>query len=334
MTAFGTAFTDRMEIAAWRQGGWDEPTLVPTAQPLPLHPAAHALHYGSSCFEGLKAHRGEDGKVRIFRLDAHVRRLQGSTRQLQLPVPPAPMVEAMVVDVVRDALDAVPDAPGSLYLRPTIIGTEPNIGAAAHPTSEALLYVLGSPVGDYFAGGTRPLALAVETTRERTTEQFGTVKTGANYAMALRVTLDAQRELGVDQVLFAPGGDVQETGASNILLLDGDVLLTPKRTGAFLHGITLDSLLHLAAELGYRVDERPVEIEELVERARQPEAELALSGTAAVLAGVGELVHHGERVTVGSGGIGPATERLRTALTDLQRGVRADDRGWTTLVEA
>lgn len=325
-TTFGTAFVERMAVARWADDAWSAPALGPLE--LTLHPAAHALHYGSACFEGLKAHRGVDGTVRIFRLDRHVARLRASATALALPVPPADLVTTMVIDTVRAGLEAVPEPPGSLYLRPTLIGTEANIGAAAHPTAEAVLFVLASPVGDYFAGGERPLTVVVETGRLRTTPQFGAVKTGANYAMALGATVDAASTHGTDQVLFAPGGDVQETGASNFLLLDDARLVTPARTAAFLDGVTIDSLLRIAGDLGYRVEERPVTVDEVLAWAARPGAEAALSGTAAVLAGVGTLVHDGARHPVGSGCVGPNTHRLRDALRAIQRAEAPDPAGW------
>jgi branched-chain amino acid aminotransferase len=328
---FGTVFTDHMALARYAHGVWEAPKLGPV-EPLPLHPATHALHYGSACFEGLKAHRGTDGVVRIFRLDAHVRRLQQSATILALPVPPAPMLTEMIVDVVRAGLDDTPEAPGSLYLRPTLLGSEVNIGAAGHPSAEAILFVLASPVGAYFDGGMRPLSLAIETDQPRTTPQFGMVKSGANYAMALGPTMQARHDLGVDQVLFAPSGVVQETGASNFLLLDGKRVVTPELTPSFLHGVTRDSVLEIATDLGYRVEERTVTIDDVLEWAVQPDAEAALSGTAAVLASVGELIHAGDRIKVGTGEIGPHTLRIRQALTDVQTGQRRDTHGWLTPV--
>jgi branched-chain amino acid aminotransferase len=157
------------------------------------------------------------------------------------------------------------------------------------------------------------------------------VKSGANYVMALRPTLDAKKALGADQVLFAPGGLVQETGASNFMLIDAERVVTPALTSSFLHGVTRDSLLRLAVDLGYAVEERDVSVDEVVEWARRPDAEAGLSGTAAVLAPVGTLVHRGERVAVGNGGIGEHTMRLRTALTDLHVGAAPDPYGWLTL---
>jgi branched-chain amino acid aminotransferase len=327
---FGTVLVEQMSLARWSHGAWDAPKLGPL-EPF-VHPAAHVLHYGSSCFEGLKAHRGADGVVRIFRLDRHAQRLQESAAVLLLPPPPTDLVREMVIDVVRASLPEVPVAPGSLYLRPTLIGTEQNIGAAAHPSAEAALFVLASPVGDYFAGGDRALALAVETARPRTTAAFGRVKTGANYAMALGPTRAAAAALGIDQLLFAPGGLVEETGASNVFLLDGERLITPALTDSFLHGVTRDSILTIAADLGYVVEERAVTVDELLAWASRPEGEVALSGTAAVIAGVGELVHGGRRLTVGTGAVGPTTARLRRTLAELHRGERPDDHGWLTPV--
>ena len=272
--------------------------------------------------------------VRIFRLDRHVLRMQRSAEILRLPVPPGDMLTEMVLEVVRANLGEVPAAPGSLYLRPTLIGIEENIGAAAVPSKQALLYVLPSPVGDYFAGGIRPLKIAIETDTPRTTPQFGMVKSGANYVMALGPTMDAKQGLGVDQVLFAPDGVVQETGAANFMMIDSERVVTPALTDAFLHGVTRDSLLTLAADMGYVVEERQqLTVEDVLEWAARPEAEAALSGTAAVLASVGAFVHKGEELPVGSGEVGGHTLELRSALTDIQVGTRPDPYGWLTEVK-
>lgn len=330
--AFGASFTDRMPVAEFTGGEWGAARLDPV-QPLSLHPAAHVLHYGSACFEGLKAHRGADGTVRIFRLDQHVRRMQRSAEVLVLPVPPTELLTGMVTDAVRAGLDEVPEAPGSLYLRPILMGVDANIGSAARPSDDALLYVLASPVGDYFAGGLRALVVAVSR-QPRTTPQFGVVKTGANYAMALRTTRQANAEVGADQVLFAPDGRVEETGASNFLLIDGERVVTPELTDAFLHGVTRDSLLTIAADLGFEVEERAVTIDDLLAWAARPDAEAALSGTAAALSPVGQLVLDGERIAVGTGDVGPNAVRLRDALREVQTGVRPDPGGWLTEVRS
>lgn len=315
-----------MAVAHWTSDGWSSVSLEPVA-PLRMHPAAHALHYGSSCFEGLKAHRGIDDTVRIFRIDRHVARLRSSAERLHLPVPEAEVVADMIVETVRSNLHLVPDTPGSLYIRPTLVGTAPNIGAAGSPTTEAILYILTSPVGDYFAGGVDPLRIAVETQRPRTTPQFGSVKTGANYAMALGVTMAARARYGVAQVLFAPDGVIQETGASNVLLISDQAVVTPVLDGSFLEGVTRDSLLTLAADRGMKVDERVVTVDDLI--AWCSSDEVALSGTAAVLASVGALVIDGDEVAVGDGNAGRETLELRQALIDTQIGRLPDRYGWT-----
>lgn len=326
---FGTAFAPNLTVCRFADGAF-EPAKVQPVEDLSLHPAAHVLHYGSACFEGLKAHKGVDGRVRLFRADRHVARMRRSASLLSLPVPDEDLLHGMLRDAVDSNRDAVPDAPGALYLRPVLIGTEANIGAAATPSKDALLYVLCSPVGDYFTGGIRPLSLLLETELPRTTPLFGEVKCGANYVQALGPTRRAVAEHGVDQVLFAPGGDVQETGAANFLLLDAERVTTRALDGSFLHGVTRDSILVLACSLGYEVDERNLTVDELLERA--PRTEAALSGTAAILSGVGTLVHRGERVRIGDGGVGPTTLRLRRALVDVQQGAAADPWGWTAEV--
>lgn len=330
MTAepFGSVICPTMAVSVFSDGRYGAIDLQPVG-PLPLHPAAHVLHYSSACFEGLKAHRGRDGIVRLFRVDRHARRMAASAERLCLPVPAPDLVETMVRQVVAANRDAAPAPPGALYLRPVLIGTEENIGAAAHPSTSALLYVIASPVGDYF-DSSRALTVAIETDLPRTTPQFGQVKAGANYVMALGVTRRARKDHGADQVLFAPAGDAQETGASNFLLIDGDHIVTKALDPSFLHGVTRDSLLVLARESGYGIEERDLPVDEIV--ARAPDVEMALSGTAAVLAPVGTLIHDGRRITVGDGSPGVRTTKLRESLLAVQRGEAPDRWDWTSPV--
>ncbi|MCG8369489.1 MAG: branched-chain amino acid aminotransferase [Proteobacteria bacterium] len=329
MKPFGTEFCDHFAIARYADGAWSAPSVEPLA-PFPMHPAAHVFHYASTCFEGFKAYRWADGKGRIFRLPDHVARMQKSAESLCLPVPDAELLAGMVVDVVHANLADIPEPPASLYLRPTLIGTLENIGAAAAPSDEAILYVLGSPVGDYFAGGAAALKLLIEDRRERTTAQLGSTKTGGNYAAALGPTLAAKAEYGVDQVLFCPQGDVQETGAANFMLISDEEILTKSLDTTFLHGMTRDSILKLGAGLGYRISERPFTVDELLDKV--PTWEACLSGTAATLSPVGSLVYQGEAIRVRDGQPGPNRARLQKALQDLQYGLREDTHGWLTEV--
>ncbi len=330
MAAFGTVFCDHFTIARFNGGAWEAAELRPLA-PLSLHPAAHVFHYASTCFEGFKAYRWDDGKARIFRLHDHVRRMQGSARSLRLPEPDAAQMAQMVTDLVRRHTADIPAPPSSLYLRPTLIGTLENIGAAASPSTEALLYVIASPVGDYFKGGAGPLKLLVDDRRARTTEQLGSTKTGGNYAAALGPTLDAKAKYGVDQVLFCPNGDVQETGAANFLLISDDEIITKPLDSSFLHGMTRDSILKLGAGMGYRVREENFTVDQLLEWTGDYEA--ALSGTAATLAPVGRLVYREREITVRDGASGPNTARLRQALQDIHFGKAPDGHGWLTAVD-
>lgn len=327
--AFGTVLAGEMAVATWRNGAWSRHEMRATG-PIELHPAAHVLHYGSSCFEGFKAYRWADGSVNVFRMDRHVERMRQSARALVMPEPDAALLAQMVRDVVERNRGVVPEAPGALYLRPVLFGTTANIGAAATPTSEACLIVLASPVWDYFAGGAKALRIYVDDVNTRTAAHTGMVKTGGNYAAALGPTLAAKQKHGTDQVLFCPGGKVQETGAANFLLLREGHVLTRSLDPSFLHGVTRDSLLMLARSTGFEVEERPFDVEEMLAWVRDGEA--ALSGTAAVLTGVGTLIHRGTEHRVGSGEIGPVTRRLRAALVAIQQGEAPDRFGWLTRV--
>ncbi len=325
---FGSALTDSMSITSFRGGSWEPERLDRTA-PLAIHPAAHALHYGSSCFEGFKAYRRADGGIHIFRMEQHIERLRQSAELLSLPQPEAAQVQRMVLALVDRCRADVPEAPGALYLRPVLFGTTPNIGAAGVPSAEACLVVLASPVWDYFAGGLKPLRILLELSA-RTAPNLGRVKTGGNYAAALGPTLAARRTHRADQVQFCPNGKVQETGAANFLLVRDGEILTRSLDATFLHGVTRDSTLTLARDLGYEVSERIFDIDETLQWITRGEA--VLSGTAAVLTGVGALIHEGRDITVGNGEVGPHTRALRAALIAIQRGDSPDKFGWLTPV--
>ncbi|NND61125.1 MAG: branched-chain amino acid aminotransferase, partial [Gammaproteobacteria bacterium] len=314
MAAFGSHFASLMIASHYGDNSWTPIELMQTSE-LSFHPGAHVLHYSSTCFEGLKAYRHDDGSVHIFRLDRHVKRMQNSAASLCLPVPPVEMLDEMMRRLVEAVRDDVPHYPSSLYLRPVLLGLDANIGSAAKPSHEALLYIVASPVGDYFEAGERPLRLWIEEHAMRTTPQFGEVKTGGNYASALQHFMRAKKKYAVDQVLFCPGGDVQETGAANFLLINNDCVLTKRLDGSILPGITRASLLQLAATSGYRVEERDITVEEMLQFVENGEA--ALSGTAAMLAGVGELLRGDEVHKVNGGEIGDNTRRLRRMLADI-----------------
>jgi len=329
MAQFGTELCDTFAIARFENDAWQAPSLQPLA-PLPMHPAAHVLHYASTCFEGLKAYRWKDGKARVYRLTDHVARMQRSAASLHLPIPDTALLAGMVTDLVALHINDIPEPPGSLYLRPALIGTLENIGAAASASYEATLFVLASPVGDYFSSGASTLKLLVEDKRARSTEQLGKTKTGGNYAAALGPILEGKAEYGTDQVLFCPNGDVQETGAANFLLISNNEIITKPLDSSFLHGMTRDSILKLGADAGYKINERNFTVPELLQWAADYEA--VLSGTAACLSPVGCLVYEGKEFAVRDGKPGPNTERLRRALQDIQFGEAEDTHGWLSEV--
>lgn len=330
MAAFGTVFTPEMIISRFQHNSWSTPELV-ASDSISLHPGAHVLHYSSTCFEGLKAFRHADGGIYIFRMDKNVARLAQSSQLLALPQIDGAMLRQMILDIVKRYAADVPNPPGSMYIRPTHIGTEASIGKAAAPSLESMLYVLLSPVGDYFAGGAKPLRLLLED-NARCAAHMGMVKSGGNYASALQPIMKARAAVQADQVLFCPNGDVQETGAANFLLIDGNEIITKALDSSFLHGVTRDSILTLARDRGMKVSERELTVDELLERAQKPGTEAALSGTAAVLTPVGTLIHAGKEYQVGTGQGGTTTAALRQALNDIQWGKAEDKHGWLVKV--
>ena len=331
MAAFGSVFMPKMALATFENNQWSDAKIV-ASDSIQLHPGAHVLHYSSTCFEGLKAFRHADGSVHVFRMDQNIKRLAQSSRLLSLPAIDEAQVSKMIVDAVAEFAADVPEPPGSMYIRPTHIGTEAAVGKAAAPTATSMLYVLLSPVGDYFTGGAKALRILLDETGMRCAPHMGMIKSGGNYASALGPMMKAKAEVQADQILFCPKGDVQETGAANFLLIDGNEIITKGLDSSFLHGVTRSSILTLAADLGMTVSERDLTVAELLERAAKPEVEAVLSGTAAVLTSVGTFIHNDKEYKVGTGEPGPIAQKLRQALNDIQWGKAEDKHNWLTKV--
>lgn len=319
---FGSVFYEKMPVISFENGKW-QPTQWQSSKDLTIAAGAHALHYGSECFEGLKAFRQSNGKIALFRPHANIARMQKSAEILHLPIPDTSAYLEALIELVKQAADEVPDAPASLYLRPTLIGTDPIIGKAGTPSDTALLYILASPVGDYFKVGS-PVKILVETTNMRCAPHMGRVKCGGNYASALPWVLKAKAEHGASQVLFCPNGDVQETGAANFALINGNEIITKPLTDEFLHGITRDSVLMVAKDLGYTITERNFSVDEL-KNAIANGAEAILTGTAAVISPVTSFVIDNTEIIVKSQERGQA---IRTAITNIQFGISEDKYGW------
>ncbi len=330
---FGQVFTDHMFRMEHVDGAWRDPRIVPFA-PLAISPAASGLHYGQAMFEGLKAFRGADGKVRMFRLDRHCRRLASGAPRLAMPAPPADLLEAairMFVDLERDW---VPEAPGtSLYLRPTLLATEPFLGV--RPATEYLLFVIASPAAGYFGAG-GPLRLRVEERLVRAAAGgLGAVKAAANYAASLLAGEQARAD-GFDQVLWTDAHEhsaIEEAGMMNVFAHLDDEVVTPPLDGTVLAGVNRDAVISLLRGWGQRVRQRRITMDEILEARRTGRLhEMWGSGTGAGIAAIGELGWRGERIVVGDGGEGPLARKLGSALRDIQTGVAADPEGWMTEV--
>jgi branched-chain amino acid aminotransferase len=332
MSVFGTVFMPQMALATFGNNTWSDSQQV-SADSIQLHPGAHVLHYSSTCFEGMKAFRHADDSVHVFRMDQNIKRFEQSSRLLSLPKINTHQVESMILDIVAQYASEVPEPPGSMYIRPTHLGTEASIGKAAAPSLTSMLYILLSPVGDYFSSSAKPLRLLLDETGLRCSPHMGMIKSGGNYASALGPILQARKEVQADQILFCPDGDVQETGAANFILIDGNEIITKALDSSFLHGVTRSSILTLATDLGLTISERNISVSELLERAAKPNVEAALSGTAAVLTPVGTFIHNGHEHQVGSGEAGPTTVKLRQALNDIQWGRAEDKYNWLVKVK-
>ncbi|MEU9010666.1 branched-chain amino acid aminotransferase [Streptomyces sp. NPDC048479] len=330
---FGRHFTDHMVTIKWTEGrGWHDAQLVPYA-PLSIDPANMTLHYAQEIFEGLKAYRRPDGSVVTFRPEANAQRFQRSAARLAMPeLPVETFIEACDALVQQDK-PWVPAHGGesSLYLRPFMIATE--VGLGVRPANEYLFIVIASPAGAYFPGGVKPVSIWLSEDRVRAVPGgMGDAKTGGNYAASLLAQAEAA-EKGCDQVAYLDAVEhkwVEELGGMNLYFVYGNRIVTPELTGSLLAGITRDSLLQLAKDLGYESEEGRISVDQwMADTENGTLTEVFACGTAAVITPVG-LVKSASGDWKQSGGQpGEVTLRLRKALLDIQTGKAEDVHGWT-----
>jgi branched-chain amino acid aminotransferase len=334
---FGVHFTDHMVTARWnRTDGWHGATVEPY-RPIELDPAAMVLHYGQAIFEGLKAYRHADGSIQSFRPEANAERFRRSSRRLAMPELPDELFLGSLRELVAVDERWVPSADEeSLYLRPFMISTE--VGLGVRPASEYLYVLIASPAGSYFASGVRPVSVWLSTEYVRAAPGgTGAAKFAGNYAASLVAQAQAA-EQGCDQVVWLDAVErrwVEEMGGMNLFFVFGSGssarVVTPELTGSLLAGVTRDSLLTLASELGYQVEERRVSTEEWEKKVESGElTEVFACGTAAVITPVGSVKHADGGFTINGGEPGTVSMRLREALTALQRGTAPDPHGWMT----
>ncbi len=328
---FGDVFTDHMFMMDYAEGvGWHDPRIVPYG-PVSLPPAAACFHYGQTIFEGLKAYRGPDGRVLLFRPYDNARRLNASAERLCMPGVDEEMFVGAIEQLVALDQDWIPDAEGtSLYIRPVVYATEEHL--ALKPSSTYTLVILLSPVGPYYRRGIAPTKIYVETEQVRSSPGgVGAAKTGGNYARCLQAEFRAASQ-GYDQVLWLDGRErkyVEEVGAMNVFFRLGETVVTPPLCGTILPGITRDSVLHLLGDWGVEVEERKIGLSEVVDA---HDAGLLLEafgvGTAAVISPIGLLHWNGKDMEINEGRTGEVTARLYDALTGIQRGSAEDHFGW------
>lgn len=327
---FGKIPTEHMFIAEYRNGQWHDARIVPF-QDLSMSPFALCLHYGQTVFEGMKAFRTVGGKINLFRIDKHFERFNRSLQRMCMPeVPQALFTDALtqLVDLDRNWVPNDPD--GSLYLRPFMIASEERLGVKV--ADEYLFMIVASPAYQYYD---KPLKVKIETEYVRAADGgTGATKCGGNYGAAFYPTQLA-RQAGYDQVIWTDSRThelVEESGTMNVMFVINDTLITPPLSGTILDGVTRDSLLTIARDMGWKIDVRPVRWQELqnaLEAGQRIEAFGA--GTAAVIAPIETLAVNGKEYTCDTGNTAKMYD-LRDALYNIRKG-KADDRHqWNHLI--
>ena len=329
---FGSQFNAHVLKQRYADGAWGPAKIVPF-EGFTLSPAANVLHYAQEIFEGFKAYRQPDGSAALFRIDRNLARLNRSAARLCMPAIDERQTLEAIRALIRADFASIPERPGSLYVRPCMIGTEAAIRVKPSATYE--FFVLTCVVGDYFGGGDpRGVRLRTETEYVRAAPGgTGTAKCGGNYAASLVAQAQAASE-GFDQVVWLDAKErrfVEEMGGMNIMFVLDGVLVTPSlESGTILEGVTRDSLLQLARSMGVRAEERTVSVDDLAAAygtGRMSEA--FACGTAAAVTPIREIVHRGEVIYRNEGSEpGELTTQLRQRLLDLQFGLAPDPFGW------
>ena len=326
---FGYLKTDCNARFTFKNGKWSEMELTDNEY-INMHMSASCLHYGTELFEGLKAFRGEDGKIRLFRVRDNARRMQRSAERVCLPVPTIEMFEKACVEVVRRNERFVPPygTGASFYLRPVLFGITAGLGV--RPSADAMLVVFGSPVGAYFKGGITPITAAITREQDRAAPRgTGDVKVGGNYAASM-MSMQHAHQAGYSNVLYVDACEhkyIEECGAANFFGIKNNTYITPK-SPSILPSITNMSLRQIAKDMGMKVEERNIAIDEL-----PTFEECGACGTAAVISPIGKIVDMDTNKIYEFGSEpGKVSLELYNHLQDLQYGRREDTHGWITVV--
>jgi len=335
---FGRFFTDRMFSQKYSPDrGWHDARIGPY-QALTLDPATAVFHYAQEIFEGTKAYRRPDGDINLFRTWENMTRFNHSAERMSMAqVDPEEHFEAIVELIQLENAWVPRQDSASLYIRPVMIATDPVLGV--HASETFLHFVILSPVGPYFVTGFNPVSVYISHEHVRAVRGgTGAVKAGGNYAASLYLAEKVSRE-GYQQVLWLDAVErqhVEEVGAMNIAFVyEGKQIVTPALSGSILPGITRDSVLRLAPDLGYPVSEDRIPVKQMLKDIQDGKITEAFGiGTAAVIAPVGRFSHEGREIIVGNNESGPVARHLYQALTDIQYGRGPDPYGWTYTIKA
>ncbi len=332
---FGKHFTDHMFVLDYTEvTGWHSPRVVPY-QTLKLDPGAAVLHYGQALFEGMKAFRGDDGVIRLFRPEMNWKRLKAGTERLCMKAPPLDIFMEGLTRFVQIETDWIPREPGTaLYLRPTLIGSEAFLGV--RPSETYVFYVIGSPVGGFYGDGVDTVKIWVETQYARCAPGgIGAVKAGGNYAASLLAAREAKAR-GYAQVLWldaASHTSVEEVGTMNVFFVIGGKVVTPPLSGTILPGVMRDSAIQMLSSMGLEVEQRSISLDEVKHAHESGQlTEVFGTGTAASVSPVGLLGFPERQLTIGDGKSGRVAKELYKRITDIQYGRQPDTMGWTVEV--
>ena len=334
---FGDKFANRMFIQKYSvEKGWHDAKIGPF-EPLTLSPATAVFHYAQEIFEGTKAYRRPDGNINLFRPWENMKRFNKSAMRMAMPVVDEEEHLSAIVQLLEMEHDWVPSKSGaSLYIRPTMIASQPALGV--HASSEYLHFVIVGPVGAYFKQGVSPVPVYISDKYRRAVRGgVGDAKTGGNYAASLFVGTEA-KEKGYSQVLWLDaieGRYIEEVGAMNICFVyEGKRIVTPPLTGSILPGITRKSVLQLGEDLGYEMAEEAIDVNEMLADVQSGKiTEVFGCGTAAVIAPVGKFGFKDKEYIINNYEAGPVSAHLYQELTDIQYGRIADRFGWTMTIE-
>ena len=335
---FGDKFTNRMFKQHFTEGvGWHDATIGPF-EPLVLPPSTTVFHYAQAIFEGSKAYRRPDGNVNIFRLWDNMHRFNRSAQRMAMPTVDEEEHLEAIAQLISIEAEWVPDVPGAaLYIRPTMIAVDPNLGV--YPSRTYLHYVILGPVGPYFKEGFNPVPVYIETEYRRAVKGgVGEAKTAGNYAASLLAAKKA-KEKGYSQVLWLDaieGRYIEEVGSMNICFVyEGNQIVTPELSGSILPGITRDSVMKLGEHLGYDTATERLTLNQMLSDLEAGKiTEVFGCGTAAVIAPVGKLGVDGREYVVNANRVGPVATHLRDELTGIQYGTKPDPFGWTRVINA